>query len=70
MSKFQLPKTCQDQRLKIGVNNSKKFVPTTQKNTCQQVGSELARFYGESLEKTKFVAWQDGGRERSWGNTS
>ena len=31
----------------------------------EQIGSELARFYRESLERTKFVAWQDGGRERS-----
>ena len=54
-SKFQLPKTCQDQRLKIRVNTSK-FVSTN----CIRAGPFLPRESGEN-----FVAWQDGGREWS-----
>ena len=44
--------------------NDSKSVSTTQ-NSCQQIGSGLARFYRESLlvGRTKFVARQDGGRE-------
>ena len=41
--------------------NDSESVSTTQ-NSCQQIGSELARFYQESLRRTKFVARQDGGR--------
>ena len=51
----------------VKINNSK-FVPTT-KNSCQQIGSELHRFYREGLE-TKFVAQQDGGRHWSWNDTN
>ena len=50
MPNFQLPKTRQDQRLRIRVNNAK-FVSTN-----------WVRFYRESLGKTKFVARQDGRR--------
>ena len=55
ISSFQLPNTCQDQQLKIRVNNSE--------YSCQQIGSELAHFYRESLARTKFVSQQDGGRQ-------
>ena len=42
---FQQPNSCEDQQLKIRVNNSK--------YSCQQIGSELARFYRKSQGKTK-----------------
>ena len=51
ISIFQQPNSCQDQQLKIRVNNSK--------YSCQQIGSELGCFYRESLGRTKVVAQQD-----------
>ena len=59
ISSFQLPNTCQDQQLKIRVNNSK--------YSCQQIGSELVRFYRESLGRAKFVTQADqNGIDSQW----
>ena len=38
---------------------------STTQNSCQEIGSELACFYRESLGRTKFVAQRDGGSDGS-----